>query len=67
MFIFVIDYWSSSEVFDTGSRKRAISKEYKTHDKARNAMLKALAASDTLNELGITDISASGNVTEVAA
>ena len=67
MFIYKIDYWTNSEVFATGSRKQAVSQEYKTKDKAYNAMKKALKATDTLNELGVTDLAASGWIEEVNA
>lgn len=45
----------------------ATSKTYKTRDQAHNAMMKAIKATDILNELKMTNISASGRVTEVNA
>jgi hypothetical protein len=47
--------------------KLGTSKEFSTADKARNALNKALAATDILNELGITKINAAGWIEEVNA
>jgi hypothetical protein len=66
MFVYKIDYWANSLALEAGSKKQAVSTQYKTRDRANSAMTKALKATDTLNELGITDISAMGIVEEVS-
>lgn len=62
-FVYKLETWDGSDA----PRQVGVSKTYPTADKARNASDKALQATDILNELGITKLSASAWVEEVNA